>query len=600
MRSRKLKLQDTTIAVLPFVNMSTSEENEYFSDGITEEIINALAKINSLKVTSRTSSFFFKNKIIPIQDIAEQLNVSAILEGSVRLSGDALRITAQLIEAKEDFHFWSETWDRKLDNIFEVQDEVSLLIADKLREYYGHFEIQDHLVDKQTQSFDAYDYSLKAKYHYNKWNPEDIKVAISLYEKALTLDPKHVESYAGLADSYGFMATTGFMPYEEAWGKSAEIIQKAILLDDQHAGIYYQLANLSFFASCDYKEAIRQFAKAIELNPNYAEAHQFMSFMYIIAGKRKKALQHLDIALSINPLSQETLFFQAYFNYMVEDYESALLQLDQCLAANHKNLPAHSIKCYCLLKLGQYDDVLHYFDDLPKEIVVEGDKMGVTALAHALKKDKANTTSSLNLLLETAKSPEGFRADSFLFLFYAVTSDFDKAFEWVSKAIENKSSFLLFHYADPLAIALREDSRFDKYQTIIFPKTEIKKTRLEKKALLNEEEIDAFSNRLLKHISEARPYLDAGLTLRALAEQIDMHPNQLSWLLNTIIGKSFNEYVNHFRVKAFKEIALNPKNEHLSLVGLAFESGFNSKTVFNTYFKKETGVTPGQFLKKNR
>ena len=132
---------DLSIAVLPFKNMSSNEENEYFCDGITEEIINALAKIGSLKVTSRTSSFHFKNKELPISEIGETLGVTTILEGSARLAGGVVRITAQLIQAEDDFHYWSETWDRKFENIFEIQDEVSLLIADKIRENFGHFEL---------------------------------------------------------------------------------------------------------------------------------------------------------------------------------------------------------------------------------------------------------------------------------------------------------------------------------------------------------------------------------------------------------------------------------------------------------------------------
>ena len=195
-------LKDHTIAVLPFVNMSASDENEYFSDGITEEIINALAKIADLKVTSRTSSFSFKGQNKPINEIGNELNVSTILEGSVRLAGNQMRITAQLVDVVDDFHFWSETWDRELENIFEIQDEISLIIADKLREHLGHFEIQEQLVEKQTDSIDAYEYSLKAKYLRNKWNPEDVKKAILLYEKALDLDPNHYKSHLGLADSY--------------------------------------------------------------------------------------------------------------------------------------------------------------------------------------------------------------------------------------------------------------------------------------------------------------------------------------------------------------------------------------------------------------
>jgi TolB-like protein len=157
-------MTEFTIAVLPFLNISADRDYEYFSDGITEEIINALAKIGELKVTSRTSSFFYKGQHKPIKEIGEELNVSIILEGSIRLSGKQVRITAQLIDVAEDYHFWSETWDRALENIFEIQDEISLLIADKLREHLGHFDIQEHLVEKQTDSIDAYSYSLKGKF----------------------------------------------------------------------------------------------------------------------------------------------------------------------------------------------------------------------------------------------------------------------------------------------------------------------------------------------------------------------------------------------------------------------------------------------------
>ncbi|MBL4587471.1 MAG: adenylate cyclase, partial [Flavobacteriales bacterium] len=248
-------MMNKTIVVLPFVNMSASKENEYFSDGITEEVINALARIGSLKVTSRTSAFYFKGKNIPIKKIAKELNVSTILEGSVRLSGNAIRITAQLIQAEEDFHFWSETWDRKLENIFEIQDEISLLIADKLREHFGHFEIQEHLVEKQTDSLDAYEYSLKAAYYKNKWNPDDVRKAISLYEKALELDPKHTRSLVGLGDAYSFLATCGYISFEEGWTKAATLTNQALQINDHLPDAYYQLANLAFFTECDFRKS---------------------------------------------------------------------------------------------------------------------------------------------------------------------------------------------------------------------------------------------------------------------------------------------------------------------------------------------------------
>jgi len=584
------------LAVLPFVNMSDSSENEYFSDGITEEIINALAKIKRLKVTSRTSSFFFKNKNIPIRQIAEELNVSAILEGSVRLSGDTIRITAQLIQAEEDFHFWSETWDRKLKNIFEIQDEISLLIAEKLREQYGHFEIQDHLVEKQTDNLDAYEYSLEAKFHHNKWNPTDVKIAISLYEKALELDPKHTESHLGLADCYSFLGTTGFMPFEEAWGKTIAFTNKALELSDKLSGVHYQLANQAFFIGCDYRESLTQMTKAIEINPNNAEAQQFISFLYILAGKKEKSLKHLNIALSINPLSQETLFFNAYFNYMIEDFEKSLELLDSCLKQNEKNIPAHAVKSICLLKLGRYDEVINYFDKMPEEILILGEKTGATALAYTLKEDSENSEKYLNLLLEQSKSPDGFTANSYLFMMYAVLGEKNKAFDWIAQAIEEKSSLLLLRFADPLINSLKNDTRYSEYQKILFPEELSVELTKNKKALLDENSVVTYSKKLINYINEKSPYLDPKLSLRLLADQIEIHPNQLSWLINESFGKNFNEFINHYRVEFFKQIAKDPNNSNISLIGLAYDSGFNSKTVFNTYFKKETGLTPKQYL----
>ena len=594
----KQKSVSKTIAVLPFVNLSASKDNEYFSDGITEEIINALAKIKSLKVTSRTSSFFFKNKKIPIKQIGEKLGVSTILEGSIRLSGNTIRITAQLIQAEEDFHFWSENWDRKLENIFEIQDEISLIIADKLREQFGHFEIQEHLVEKQTDNIDAYEYSLKAKFHTNKWNPEDVKIAISLYEKALELDSNHTESHLGLADCYSFMGTTGFMPFEEAWGKTKQFTNQALRLNDQLSGVHYQLSNQAFFIGCDYNRSLQEMKKAIEMNPNYADAHQFISFLYIIAGEKEKSNKHLDIALNLNPLSEETHFFRAYFHYMIEDYKKSLELLNQCLDVNNKNIPAHAVKSICLLKMGRYEEVITYFDSIPSEVVIPGEKTGAIGLAYALKKDNENTTRYLELLVEQAKDPNGFTADSYLFLMYAVSGDNDKAFEWVTEAIQNKSSLLLLRYTDPLVNSIKSDPRYLEFKNTIYQTDSLEKGIKKNSALLDDQTIKYYSAKLLKHISDNRPYLNSELSLRDLANQIEMHPNHLSWLLNNGIGKKFNEFINHYRIENFKSISKDPKNSNITIMGLAYDSGFNSKTVFNTYFKKETGLTPMQFIKQ--
>lgn len=592
----KKETKNKTIAVLPFVNLSTSQENEYFSDGITEEIINALAKIGSLKVTSRTSSFLFKDKNISITQIGKELGVSTVLEGSVRLSGNTIRITAQLIQAEEDFHFWSETWDRKLENIFEIQDEISLIIADKLREQFGHFELQEHLVDKQTDNIAAYEFSLKAKYHRNKWNPEDVKIAISLYEKALELDPNHTESHLGLADCYSFMGTTGFMSFEEAWGKTIKFTSQALELDSQSSGAYYQLSNQAFFIECDYNKSLQEMKKAVEFNPNNADAQQFISFLYIIAGDKEKSTKHLDIALSLNPLSEQTHFFRAYYHYMVEDYKKALEMLDSCLSANDKNIPAHAVKTLCLLKLGRYDEVINYFDTIPADVVIEGEKTGAIGLAYALRKDLENTTTYMEQLVELAKSPNGFQADSYLLLMYSVMGEIDMAFEWVNQAITKKSTLLLLRFTDPIVSDLKEDPRYEKLHKSIYKIDTGSETTKKKKPLLDKNKVNTYTTQLLNHITQNKPYLESDLSLRSLADQVDIHPNQLSWLLNESLGKNFNEFINHYRIENFKELTKDPKTSKYTILGLAYDSGFNSKTVFNTYFKKETGISPKQFM----
>ena len=585
-----------TIAVLPFVNMSGNDETEYFSDGITEEIINALAKIKDLKVTSRTSSFFFKGKNLPIQQIAKDLNVSTLLEGSVRLSGNTMRITAQLIQAEDDFHFWSETWDRKLENVFEVQDEISLLIADKLREHFGHLEIQEHLVSPQTQSVDAYSYSLKANFLRNKWNPDDVTSAIELYQKAIAIDPNHTSSLMGLADSYSFLAMTGFMDFMEAWGLTSKYIEQSLAIDSQIPEAYYQLANHAIFTECDFAKGMEYAKKSVQIQPNYVEGQQFLCFLYLIAGEEKLARKHLNIAIEINPLSQETWFYEAYVDYMTGHYSKSLNKLKECLAANPNSIPAICVKSQSLIKVGRQNEVIQLFDELPPEITVESEKIGSLTLAYSALHEKNKTDKYFQLLEEQAQGPNGFTASSYLYLFYGFNKNLDAAFAWAADAWKNKSPLLLLRFNDPIANHIKTDARYEDYQNQLYPKHLLKSVSNTKKPLLDEKGKSEYASKLQELIINEKPYLDSSLSLRSLAEMIQIHPNQLSWLLNESLGKNFSEYINHFRVEQFKYLAKDSSKKHITLIGLAYESGFNSKTVFNTYFKKETGLTPKQFL----
>lgn len=586
-----------TLAVLPFINRSSDPENEYFSDGITEEIINALAKIDALKVISRTSSFAFKGQHMPLKEIADQLDVAYILEGSVRVAHGQVRVSTQLIEVTEDTPLWSESWDRKLENIFDIQDDISLLIAEKLREQLGHFEIAEHLVEKQTESLDAYQLSLKARYYFNLWNPEDVKTSIDLYEKALELDPHHAGSHVGLADGYSFLGTTGFMDGELGWGKAVEHTQKALALDPEHPGAHYLLANISFFLECDFAGAAKHAQKAIAIKANYPDGQQYMAFLYTLRGEFKLAEKHLALALALDPLNQETLFYKAFFLYRKEAFQEAQALLQELLTKNPKNIPAFTVLTYCLLSIKDTAGALQLFENLPQEVVIPEEKLGITCLAEIISNDQKKE-STFQILVKNAAAPQAYQAHSYLFVAYVLLHQFDEAFALLEKSIAAHSPIFLISYADPLVKVLKSDARYTTFHQQLYPEIQLALESSGKKpTLLDDATAQAHTQKLLTYVEQESPFLNPALSLRSLAALIEIHPNQLSWLLNTQLQKNFNEFINEYRVEHFKVLAKDPSNNHISLMGLAFESGFNSKTVFNTFFKKMTGITPSAFVK---
>ena len=204
----------------------------------------------------------------------------------------------------------------------------------------------------------------------------------------------------------------------------------------------------------------------------------------------------------------------------------------------------------------------------------------------------------MDQLIKESKAENGFTSDSYLFMMYAVMGENDMAFDWVEKAIKNKSSLLLLRYTDPLISDLKKDSRYLKFFKSIYQTDSISVQKSKKKVLLDQHIAANYTIKLLDHINENKPYLDANLSLRSLADQMEIHPNHLSWLLNESMGENFNEFINHYRIENFKSLTKDPENSKITIMGLAYESGFNSKTVFNTCFKKETGLTPRQYLQQ--
>lgn len=578
--------------------MSSDKENEYFCDGLTEEIINALAQINGLKITSRTSSFFFKNKDIPVIKIGKDLNVSTILEGSVRLSKDTIRVTAQLIEVQNDFHFWSETWDRKLENIFDVQDEISLLIADKIRENFGHLEIEDRLVNKQTDYIEAYQYYLKGNYHFHKWNPEDLELSKRYYAKALKIDPNHAQSNFGLSQYYAMMAGLGFLPKVETYEKARSFVNKALKLNPQLPEAHYGLASVSYWYEWDFKKTIQHLSKALEINPNFAPAYMHLAFHYCSLKKFTKALEYIEIAINLDPLSSEVYFAKGYIHYIMEDYDASIKILDTCLELNPFNLLGIIIKSCCWLMQNKTHLVLDYFtSDLPATIDI-ATKYGILGIAYTILKDTEKKEIYIDLLNKEIESSKTERAQFFMFLIWIHSGEKRKAINWLKEIIGTKPTLMLTMFGDPLLNSIKQDPEYKEITDRVYLSTfDLEENDSKKKELLTKVQRNKYSQKLLNFIEQDAPYLDSDLTLKSLASHLEIHPNQLSWLINQEFNKNFSGFINHYRVKAFKRISKDPKNSHITLIGLAYESGFNSKTVFNTFFKKETGMTPMQYLK---
>lgn len=578
--------------------MGKDDETSYFSEGITEEIINALTRIPDLKVTSRTSSFYYKDKSIPLTRIAKELGVALVLEGSIRFSGGRVRISAQLVDANEDIHIWSNVWDRELEDIFAVQDEISLLIAEKARESLGHFDLEEHLVNPQTKNFQAYELFLNGRFHFRQWRIEDVQKAADLFDRALILDPNHVESMMGKADALGFLATTGFAAHDQAWLQVEQLINKALLINPNLANAYYQRSQLKFFFYCDFKGAVKDCYEAIRLHPNHPEANQQLSFLHILAGEREKSREFLNHSLQVDPLSQELKFFDAYHDYMTEDYSASLEKLKELLAINPFNIPAQSVTCYCYLKLGDYEQAFYFFDEYDQGTIVEEDKLGIQTLALLMKGDKMKSEELVKEVEQKAKTPEGFRSDSFLLFIYSIQGNREKFYKWIEGAREKKSSLLLIHMNDPLIEKFKDEDRYRVLFKELYNHSIDSVKQTDKKSPITSTEIIDYRNRLLKLLEEDKVFTDPELSIRSLSRMIDLHPNKLSWLINESFETNFNSLINSFRAKEFQTKVKKGKHRQFSIIGLAYECGFNSKTVFNTYFKQETGLTPKQYIEQ--
>jgi adenylate cyclase len=593
-------LPGNSIAILPFVNMSADSENEYFSDGITEEIINAMTKVEGLKVTARTSSFVFKNVKLDVQEIGRQLNVATLLEGSVRVAGNKVRITAQLINVEDGFHFWSETFDRELEDIFGVQEEVSLLIAEKLREHTGHFEIADHLVDTPVIPVETYKLYLKGRHLIRKMNQLAIKEGIATLQKVIERQADYTLAYLDIHYAYTYLIAIGALPAQAASASARPYLEMAIKMDPDLPECHLHLASIRFWEHWDYENAYQHLIKALALRPSYMDAHQLLAFMLSSLGKFDAAEQYIETALQLDPFSPINQYYKGAIYYQQEQYPEAVHHFKKTLSLEPHFTFAYLLMGGSLILMGRAEEALALFKNMPPAGEADLSSLGGQTLAHAVLKNEQQTEYGIVQLRQKLQSDLMGRALFFLILIYTASGKYEEALNLLEEGVKHRVPTLILIEYEPLLKPLRPLKRFQKALKVILgePADFALPSKKYQTSTLKEEDMKVYSQRLERCMSEEKPYLDPQLSLKDLAEKMELSPNHLSQLLNEKMGQNFAEFVNSYRLEEFKARVVAPAHQHLTILALAMDSGFSSKTVFNTFFKKKMGITPRKYWKE--
>jgi len=316
-----------SIAVLSFTNLSNDPDQEYFCDGMAEEIINALTRIENFRVIARTSAFSFKGKAIDVREIGKKLDVETLLEGSVRKSGNRLRIMAQLIKTEDGSHLWSNRYDKEMDDIFAVQDEISLAIVEKLKIKLLKNE-KANMAKNRAHNIEAYNLYLQGRYHWNKRTTEPLKKALDCFEQAIKIDSNFALAYTGLADCYSMLQQAGELKPHEAFPKAKEFALKALEIDDSLAEAHTSLAHVLRAHDWDWAGAENEFKRALELNPGYATGHQWYAmFLYEQDDVDKKAEELDPLSLIIKVASAWIYAYAGLFD-ISEDKCRNVLEMD--------------------------------------------------------------------------------------------------------------------------------------------------------------------------------------------------------------------------------------------------------------------------------
>jgi TolB-like protein/tetratricopeptide (TPR) repeat protein len=453
---------EDSIAVLPFRNLSSDSENEYFSDGVTEEIINALTKVDGLNVIARSSSFMFKCRDIDAREVGNQLNVSYILEGSVRKYGGHVRVSAQLIKAWDGFHIFSEVYDRELKDIFQVQDDISNKIVQKYKEIVGLPLSVKKLVSSSTKNIEAYELYLKGRYNLSKGSLEAINAARQYFEAASSKDQNFVLPIAGLAACFTFLGGSGMMDAVQAFKKARDYAKQANQVDDRVAETHLALAKSSFWCDWDFELSGKYVMRAIQIAPGTSDIHGFNSTYLMATGRLDEALIEAQLAAKLDPLSLTSKFHLGELFYRSERYIEAIEIFDEILSKNPFYNQVSIFKSWCHLFLGNLDAAISIFQGIP----IASDKLlpfyGGLAFAHYKKMQYDRILECLRSFSKENETGNQHWVNYNYALIFRALGEKGKMFEFLKKGLEERNTPLIFIRVDPVWKEFKNDPVFNE------------------------------------------------------------------------------------------------------------------------------------------
>jgi len=447
-----------SLAVLPFVDLSPKKEHEFLCDGIAETLINALSGIKDLNVPARTSAFYFKDKDTDIREIGQKLNVEAVLEGSVQVVGDRLRMTARLSNVDDGYQLWSESYERQLEDVFDVQDDIAQKIVKALKIKLLD-EQEAPLVKNYTKNLEAYSLYLQGRNFWNKRGEENLIKAIEYFEQAIEKDPTYALAYAGLADAYSVLGNNGIWATEKAYPKAKVAALKALDIDNKLPEAHTSLAMIILDYDWNFVGAEQELKLAIELNPGYATAHHWYAYFLSNMGRHDEASREIKIARKLDPLAPRIAANVGLLLYFARRYDQALKELNKALEADPNHGVTYNYLGWVYEAMGKYEEAVKF---RVRGIELEGGSKDLSdgiARCYALMGKREEAWKILNNLIRYSK--ENYKSPVWIASVFAALGEKEEVFVWLEKAFRERNPGLVTYLKNHHGFDLvRSDPRF--------------------------------------------------------------------------------------------------------------------------------------------